>query len=105
MMGFIIEPNVLGFVFSVIAVVLLIGVAEGFAGRASRQNSLPSGSPSSIQLASGGWPTSLHPAPRARRRESSSDVDVPSARRSKWSLFLPALPSGTGTTSIAEHHS
>jgi hypothetical protein len=105
MMGFIIEPNVLGFVFSVIAVVLLIGVAEGFAGRASRQNSLPSGSPSSTQLASGGWPTSLHPAPRARRRESSSDVDVPSARRSKWSLFLPALPSGTGTTSIAEHHS
>jgi hypothetical protein len=35
MIGFIIEPNVLGFVVSVIAVVLLIGVAEGFAGRRS----------------------------------------------------------------------
>ena len=62
---------------------------------ARTQNSFPSGSASTTQPASSPWPTSAYRAPRSSRRRTSSSCSLSVGLRSRWSLFLTVLPSGT----------
>jgi hypothetical protein len=62
---------------------------------ARTQNSFPSGSASTTQLSSPVWPTSACRAPRSSRRRTSSSCSLSVGLRSRWSLFLTVLPSGT----------
>ena len=68
--------------------------SSSYTERWSRQNSFPSGSASTTQVASCACPTSARRAPRARSRSSSAAVVKPSARRSRCSRFFPFLGFG-----------